>query len=88
MLLVSDQTVREMHANHALRQPRRPGRLEWHVAIPQGRVEEQANTPQATAICFLTLEHQDAAIDFHLFFVKNVQKSFQRRFRHDVLHRM
>ena len=45
------QTVREMHANHALRQPKRPCRLEWHVAIPQGRVEEQTNTLQSKRNC-------------------------------------
>ena len=28
---------------------------------------------------FLTLEHQDIAIDFHVFFVNNVLKRFQRR---------
>ena len=32
---------------------------------------EQTNTPQATVICFFTLEYTDAAIDFHLFFVNN-----------------
>ena len=33
-------------------------------------------TPQ---LFFLTLEHKDAAIDFHLFFVNNVLKRFQCR---------
>ena len=56
-----------MYANHALRQSRRPGWLQWHVAIPQGRTEKHTNTPPATVICLFTLEHQDAVIIFYLF---------------------
>ena len=42
------QTVPEMHAAHALRQPKHRFQLERHVAIPQGRVGERTNILQAT----------------------------------------
>ena len=61
-----------MHASRALRQPSRPCQLGRDVVKLQGRVEEQAKILQATA-------HKDATIDFHLFFVNNVLKRFQRR---------
>ena len=74
------QTVPEMHAAHALRQPKRPFQLDCHVAIPQVHVEEQTYTLQASAsFPFSRLSLWDAAIDFNLFFVSNVLKKFQRR---------